>query len=166
MSKKIWNFGRKTLLIMILSMMLCANARAEGEDTGREDGTAAELPGEAVLSLDGLSDGLAGYPPSEKNQTAAEPEAAEQGVAEPDAAEPEAAEPDAEQGTIIPGSSETQPETAEEPSSAQDTAAMARSTAGYNVKINGYNASQGIFRAAVSGITASARVREVLIPVS
>ena len=106
MSKKIWNFGRKTLLIMILSMMLCANARAEGEDTGREDGTAAELPGEAVISLDGLSDGLAGYPPSEKNQTAAEPEAAE-----PEAAEPEAAEPDTEQGTIIPGSSETQPET-------------------------------------------------------
>ena len=160
MSKKIWNFGRKTLLIMILSMMLCANARAEGEDTGREDGTAAELPGEAVISLDGLSDGLAGYPPSEKNQTAAEPEAAE-----PEAAEPEAAEPDTEQGTIIPGSSETQPETAEEPSSAQDTAAMARSTAGYNVKISGYNASQGIFRAAVSGITASDRVREVLIPV-
>lgn len=160
MSKKIWNFGRKTLLIMILSMMFCANARAEGEDTGREDGTAAELPGEAVLSLDGLSDGLAGYPPSEKNQTAAEPEAAE-----PEAAEPEAAEPDTEQGTIIPGSSETQPETAEEPSSAQDTAAMARSTAGYNVKISGYNASQGIFCAAVSGITASDRIREVLIPV-
>ena len=38
MSKKIWNFGRKTLLIMILSMMLCANARAEGEDTGSPEG--------------------------------------------------------------------------------------------------------------------------------
>ena len=42
---------------------------------------------------------------------------------------------------------------------------MARSTAGYNVKISGYNASQGIFCAAVSGITASDRIREVLIPV-
>ena len=153
MSKKIWKFCQKALLLAILSMMLFASVKAEEKSADETADSTLDPSDKAVISIDGLTIDPAAEPSDKANGTAAEPGTMQR-----------AAEPDTLQETAEPSSARAQ-ETAEGPASAQDIGVLAQSTSEYSVNVTGYNAGQGTFRAVVSGITAADRAKEVLIPV-
>lgn len=162
MSKEIWKFCQKALLLAILSMMLCASVKAEEKSADETADSTLDPSDKAVISIDGLTIDPAAEPSDKANGTAAEPGTAQR-TSESGTMQ-RAPEPDTLQETAKPSSARAQ-ETAEGPVSAQDIGVLAQSTSEYSVNVTGYNAGQGTFRAVVSGITAADRAKEVLIPV-
>ncbi len=78
MPKKLYEFGKKCLLSILLSTMFCVSVSAEGGHADTETDNTAEPSGSTALSADSLSGGPAIDPASEADGAIEEPASAEE----------------------------------------------------------------------------------------
>ena len=87
MPKKLYEFGKKCLLPILLSAMFCVSVSAEGGHAGTETDNTAEPSGSTALSADSLSGGPAIDPASEADGAIEEPASAEEPMPAQDSGE-------------------------------------------------------------------------------